>query len=231
MRDSECVEAIRGIAEKREGTNHAYGGKLRIPMGMTSAPYGFYESGGLHCFSDSSWGKQPIPYGGYVIMYRNGAVDWSAKKLRVVADSTCEAETAIASRASKAVLFVRGLLSFLGDRIVGGTAILVDNSALIQTVEKDGATSRTRYFDRATMLIKQCCMLGSTLLGFVRTSDEVADIFTKATDTATFEKMSAYILNLPAAALSSAQGKLAVLMKNFTTKLPRTTLGTGLART
>ena len=81
-----------------------------MPYGVEkeSLPEGFYDSFGLHCYSDSSWGKTPKPMAGFVLMLLNGAVDWSAKLLKVVADSTCEAETASASRATKAVRFLRG---------------------------------------------------------------------------------------------------------------------------
>ena len=33
-------------------------------------------------------------------MYCNGAIDWSAKLVKIVPDSTCEAETAVASVAA-----------------------------------------------------------------------------------------------------------------------------------
>ena len=41
-----------------------------------------------------------LPMAGFILMLLNGAIDWSAKQLKVVADSTCEAETASASRSA-----------------------------------------------------------------------------------------------------------------------------------
>ena len=41
-------------------------------------------------------------------MYMNGAIDWSAKLVKIIPDSTCEAETAVASFAAKAPLQLRG---------------------------------------------------------------------------------------------------------------------------
>ena len=43
-------------------------------------------------------------------MFCNGPVDWHAGFLKIVPDSSHEAESAIASRAAKATLFVRELL-------------------------------------------------------------------------------------------------------------------------
>lgn len=58
-------------------------------------------------FHDSSWGRDVNPFGGFVVMLNNGAVQWSARKLRIIPDSTTEVETAIASRAAKETVAVR----------------------------------------------------------------------------------------------------------------------------
>ena len=90
--------------------------------------------------------------GGYVVMYGNGSVDWSAKLLKIVPDSSCEAETAVASRAVKAAAFVRELLIMNRRTIVGPTATLGDNQAMHTIIQQDGASARTRYYERATLL-------------------------------------------------------------------------------
>lgn len=84
------------MATKHQGIT--YGGNLRVPLGVSEMPVNFEAGGGLHVYTDSSWGNSAKPFGGYIIMLHNGPVDWSSKKLRIVADSTCEAETATWSR-------------------------------------------------------------------------------------------------------------------------------------
>ena len=153
-----------------------FGGKLKIPLGLDSFPFGFILSKGLYSYSDSSWGKEVKPMAGYVVMYCNGPIDWSARVLKVIADSTCEAETATASRAVKAVIFIRSLLEHMKLRAFGATTIIVDSSALIKVVTKEGLTSRTRYFERSTLLIKEAWMKGIVEPVLVSTVDEVADI-------------------------------------------------------
>lgn len=49
-------------------------------------------------------------------------------------------------------------LEAIGRPVVGPTAILGDNSAITELVNKEGASSRTRHFERATVLIK-CAVL------------------------------------------------------------------------
>ena len=101
-----------------------YGGKLRTPMGTETRPEGFEESSGLHTIHDSSWGKDIHPFGGYAIMLNNGAVLCAAPKLRIVPDSTAEAETAIASRAAKDTVAVRTVLEDLHIGVYRRTAML-----------------------------------------------------------------------------------------------------------
>ena len=146
--DAALVVAGYLVATKDMGIT--YGGKLRIPLGLSSMPPGFERSAGLYVAHDSSWGTAARPLGGYVIMYCNGAVDWSAKLIKIVPDSSCEAETALASRAAKATCFVRGLLRFHKRPVAGATPTLGDNKAMYTLVTQEGATTRTRYYERAT---------------------------------------------------------------------------------
>jgi hypothetical protein len=48
--------------------------------------------------------------GGFVVMYSNGPANWGAGFLKIVPESSHEAESAIASRATKATCFIRQLI-------------------------------------------------------------------------------------------------------------------------
>jgi len=123
-----------------------YGGRIDTPLGLTDSPRYYHESSGLHAYHDSSWGKEPYAWGGYVVMYMGGALTWKASKLKIVADSSAEAETAVASRAAKAVVAVRAILDEIKRPVGGATAMLGDNQAARDTVIKPGCTARTRHF-------------------------------------------------------------------------------------
>jgi hypothetical protein len=133
--------------------------------------------------------------GGHAVMLANGAVDWMAKQLKIVPDSSCEAETAVASRAVKSAAFVRELLFKNGCYITSPTPALGDNSAMHTLVQQDGATSRTRYYERATMLIKRAVMLLLFFPYLIRTSDMTADVFTKALEKGLFVKFRNVVMN------------------------------------
>ena len=172
-----------------------YGGPLLIPFGLNEKPACFDESGGLHCMHDSSWGTQPRPMGGYVIMYCNGAIDWSAKQVKIVPDSTCHAETAVASLAAKATCFTRENLRAQGRIVHGPTAMIGDNKAMYDNVQKEGATAKTRYYERATLLIKRAVLLLILKPFLVSTNYMLADIFTKAPEKAVFVRMRNRMMN------------------------------------
>ena len=106
-----------------------YGGRIQIPMGLSEHPNGFLESCGLYIVHDSSFGGVPRPMGGYAVVYCNGAVDWSASHLKIVPDSSHEAESAVASRAAKAGIYVRQLLLNNGRKVAGATPSLGDNKS------------------------------------------------------------------------------------------------------
>ena len=45
-------------------------------------------------YSDASWNMVPIPFGRHVVFYGGAAVSYSARKVKIVPQSSAEAETA-----------------------------------------------------------------------------------------------------------------------------------------
>ena len=111
-------------------------------------------------------------------------------------DSTAEAETAQASRATKALLAARNVLSGARYPPKGPSFLLGDNSAMVNIIKRDGPTQRTRYFERATMLVKYAVLRLFILVKLVPTKEMIADVFTKAVDKDTFVLMRKHLLNL-----------------------------------
>eukprot|EP00962_Isochrysis_galbana_P023198 scaffold6972_cov135-Isochrysis_galbana.AAC.2 len=119
------------------------------PPVLLELPPHYVESNGLHAYHDSSWGKAPHAWGGYAVTYMGGALTWKASKLKLVADSSAEAETAVGSKAAKAVVAVRAVLDELDAPVAGATAMVGDNQAARDTIVKPGCTARTRHYERA----------------------------------------------------------------------------------
>ena len=191
-----------------------FGGRLVIPMGLNDFPEGFAESNGFYIYHDSSWGKVPQPFGGFVGMLHNGPVLYSANKVKIVPHSSCEAEAAQAAKASRAAIAERIILEDLGRSVVGPTAHLGDNKACRDVIVKPGATKLTNYFERTIMFIKLLymrCVLAPFLIG---TDYMVADIFTKALPRDKFYKFRDFMMNVanaPGTTICGDDGRVRVL--------------------
>ena len=172
-----------------------YGGALKVPYGLSEMPPNFIESRGLYAVTDSSWATKARPHGGHAVFRCNGAVLWSSRQLKIVADSSAHAETAEGSRATKAVMFLRMALEGIGRPVTGPTHILGDNSAMHDLVIKEGSSSRSRHFERATIFIKYAVVRLIVVCVLVGTKFMSADVLTKATDEATFKTMRSILRN------------------------------------
>ena len=189
-----CLHTI-GYLVNTANLGIVYGGRLIVPLGLSVMPTGFDASSGLWGSTDSSFGKKPRPHGGHAAFRCNGCILWSAKAMKIIVDSTCESETAQGSKASKDMMFLKALLRGIRRPVFCPVTITGDNSAMHALVEKDGASHRTRYFERATMFVKWAILKFIIVLSLVRSEKCVADIFTKAVDQDTFLRMRSVLLN------------------------------------
>ena len=78
--------------------------------------------------------------------------------LKLVPDNTNEAESAVGSRAAKAMLYVRGLINANDRPVRRLTPMIGDNKALFDQVQQEGALPRTRYYERAVLLPKRAVL-------------------------------------------------------------------------
>ena len=114
----------------------------------------------------------------------------------IVADSSAEAETAEQSRLTKTAIWVRIVLHFLDRAVVGAILLLCDNEATVKAVTKEGMSQRTRYFERATVLVRYAVLKLIVVVQWVATTAMMADFFTKASDEETYVRCRAVIMNI-----------------------------------
>ena len=62
-------------------------------------------------------------------------------------------------------------------------------------VTQEGATPRTRYFERATLLIKRAVLMLPLAPFLIGTNDMIADIFTKALEKGSLVKFRNLVMN------------------------------------
>ena len=152
----------------------------------------------LRGFTDSSWGdcqdgcRSSM---GYCYTMGSGMISWSARKQKVVATSSTEAEYIAASESCKEAIWLRSMLTLLplpetnhpdstktSDHTTPGkltTALFCDNNGAVCLALNPQFHSRTKHFDIRYHYIRQCIENGEIAISRVPTNDNVADIFTK----------------------------------------------------
>ena len=150
------------------------------------------KNSGLHAFSDSSWGRA-FPLHGYVVMLAGGPVAYQSRALKIVADSSAEAEYAACSGCAKELIFVRELCRDMGFEVQGAIVMGVDNTAAIDIAKDEGVTKRNKHFERALHYIRKQVNMLRVIPHYVSTDLQTADIFTKMLDIRIFMQHRRYM--------------------------------------
>jgi transposase InsO family protein len=124
---------------------------------------------------------------GWVAKLNGDVVSWASKKQRTVALSTCEAELYAESAAIQEVLWLRGVLKELGLHSQTGSLVYGDNQSAI-AVSKNGVKGeKTKHVDIKYHFVTETVERGDVTLRWVPTTEQHADIFTKALAAPVFE--------------------------------------------
>jgi hypothetical protein len=145
--------------------------------GLESEKSNIDKNMGFVCFSDASWGGKAPAYG-YCCFMSNGPISFAAKKMKA-AESSCEAEYSAAYQACKEIAFLRSLLDELNVSLNGCAILGVDNSAAIDIANDYGVSARTKHFERVLHFVRESVADLRVRLVFVRTVNQLADLFTK----------------------------------------------------
>ncbi|MCO5567666.1 hypothetical protein L7F22_021360 [Adiantum nelumboides] len=108
------------------------------------------------------------------------AITWSSKKQPTVALSSTEAEYRGAAVAACEVAWLELLLGDLGIQVQRPVVIHCNNLSSIQLARNPVFHVRTKHIEVHYNFIRERVLDGSIDLTFVRTDEQVADIFTKA---------------------------------------------------
>ena len=131
-----------------------------------------------------------------MVFIANAAVAWKASRSKVVPDSTAYAEMTVASKTAHAAVAIRIMLEGLGYGVAVATPLLGDNQAVRDIIIKNGASAKTRHFERAAMTVKCFYQQLVVVPHLVGTKQMAADIYAKALDQQTFFSLRDYTLNL-----------------------------------
>ena len=133
-----------------------------------------------------------------MVLYGGAAVSYSARKVRIVPQSSAESETAAYAKCCKDVLrYVTNVLGTDGFQLSISLPVTIhcDNTAAVSSIKNSGSTSRNRHYERWLQLGREQFLNLVSCPLWVRTADMVADIFTKPLDYANFTRLRAILLN------------------------------------
>ncbi|CAM9355323.1 unnamed protein product, partial [Heterosigma akashiwo] len=144
----------------------------------------------LRGFSDSDFCSDRIDgesVTGYVLFLGDAPIIWSSKLQGAVTTSTVEAEFLALRSSVKDIMWLRHLLADLGCPQQEPTPVVEDNSACIEWASDLLISKKNRHFHVSYHLAKEQVSLGTIRMFFIKTHDQVADIFTRALNAENFE--------------------------------------------
>ena len=107
--------------------------------------------------------------------------------------STCEAEYVATTSSVCHAVWLRSLLKELHMSQVEATEIFVDNKSALALAKNLVFHDRSKHIDTRYHFIRECIARKEVQLEFVKSQDQVADIFTKPLKHNTFYKLQALL--------------------------------------
>ena len=124
-------------------------------------------------------------------------MSYSARKVKIVPQSSAESETAAYAKAAKDVRYVTNVLGDggFGLKLSLPVTIKCDNEAAVSSIKNAGSTQRNRHYERWLQYGRQQYLNLISAPFWISTDIMIADVFTKPLDKTAFLKFRAGLLN------------------------------------
>jgi len=143
-------------------------------------------------YSDADWAgdvNDRKSTSGYVFMLSGGAITWKSKKQTCVALSTAEAEYIALSASAQESIWLRQILTDLGNPPTQPTTLYEDNQSAIAMAKNPQFHGRAKHIDIKCHYIRDQVQTAQIQLTYCPTEEMIADIFTKGLSRDKFEKL------------------------------------------
>ena len=153
----------------------------------------------LHCMADSSFGDDKdnqLSTTGYGIYIQDVLVSWKSKSQRQVSLSSSEAEYIALSEAVKEMIFIKQVMSTLNVEVKTPMTVYCDNMGAIYMPNGPSTRSRTKHVDLRYHYVRELIENGTICVEFVRTDDNIADIFTKNVTPTIFQRQTTGMIGI-----------------------------------
>lgn len=144
----------------------------------------------LQAFTDSDWGGDPSrkSTSGGQIQFMGGLVWYKSKLQTTIARSTAQAELAAASMVAAEVVHLRNLLAELHHAQRTPTMIQCDNQGSIKVSHNPTIGPRLKHVDMMDLWVRELCEQGKVYMTYIETTENPADVLTKALGKELFRK-------------------------------------------
>ena len=142
-------------------------------------------------YSDSDWAGDKdtrISVSGYCIFLQDVCISWKSKGQKSVTLSSSEAELVALSEAAKELKFISQILKSMKIQIELPIKCYVDNVGAMFMAENVTTSSRSKHIDIRYHYLREFIEEGFIELKFVKTKENLADIFTKNVSGETLER-------------------------------------------
>ena len=126
---------------------------------------------------------------GMIYFLSSGAIYWQSTKQKVVALSSCEAEYIAALMAATQGVWLARLMEELIGRESDPPMLYVDNKATIFLIKNPVLHYWSKHIEIRFHYIRECADRSLIKIDFIRTEEQLGDIFTKSLTRVKFEEL------------------------------------------
>lgn len=145
----------------------------------------------LKAYSDSDFAgdtESRKSVSGFIIYLCGVAISWRSKGQKSVSLSSTEAEYMAISEVTMEILYIVGILKFLGIPLQYPIEVKVDNIGAVYLSKNATTGNRTKHIDTRYHFVREYIEDGIVKVIFVRSEENDADIFTKNLNQETFKR-------------------------------------------
>ena len=117
---------------------------------------------------------------GLIFFYGSKPIAWNCSKQKVIALSSCEAEYISSTMAVCQGIWISRFMSELSGCVEKRFDLCIDNKSAIEISRNPVHHGRTKHIEVRYHFIRKCVEDGKVNLRYLRTEDQVADLFTKS---------------------------------------------------